>query len=388
MSKYREEHEQALAEWQWATGPPAAAAGLPDFSTENGAFSLMLGYCVTALVVVALVYLYLASPAAVNLDLGGLDRLVTVKQFYDHPPADMHARRPVLAIGDSMTASGIDCAVLDELAGPAGYVSYNLSTSSKTHSEFLLDIQQPLLREAIVVTLVNPATFSLSELGLADRKANLIRVLDYPLEHSAWQAYAAAVPSNESPYLFRPRWQHVLDSRWRLVTNLETKLRVWMPWVSPKTKELVRYHREVYSRDLKWAGMPAAPDAERTWRMLQQHIREDPRWQSGDAAPAPRVVASYNFIHERLERAAHEVIIVIAPVHPAMQAAAGTARVDSCKAYLASLASSKTRVIDCSRLLTSAEFRDEVHPNRAGAAKVTRMVAAAMGCSASSVEQR
>jgi hypothetical protein len=312
--------------------------------------------------------------------LGALGRVVTVRRLYAQPPAELQTRRRLIALGDSITIGAIDCELLDELAGPAGYVSYNLAVPAKAHSEYLLDLAQPALQGSLLVTCVNPAsTYAPAALQLGERRANMIRVLDYPLPVGDELAYAQLVPDSGIAHLLLPRYQHVFESRWRIQESLGTQLRLALPIVPEENKRALRYRREVYSRNLKAAAMPVELTEQEARAALEQRAAEDPRLFSPDYRPTPEALASYAFLVERMATVADKVVLVIAPLHPAQRERLGEAGLAAFRRQIDSYASDKVVVLDFSGLLDASGFRDEIHHNQRGAQRITRALAEALG---------
>jgi hypothetical protein len=372
------DHDKFLKELEaggWLTPVPDPATP-QGRAVENRVWRLIAGLITALLAVLGLVYAYLCSAPAQDLDLRALGRLVGVRRFYANPPADLSGRQTVLAIGDSITVGSIDCVLLDELLG-LRYISYNLATPGKTHSEYLLDVQEPLVHDSIVVTLVNPgAIFAEQAVRLEERRANLIRVLDYPLERERWLAYDALVPESGVQHLLEPKFIHVWESRWRIEDSAGTWLQVRSPTTKPETKELLTYQRQIYARNLKRAELPLVTSEAEREAAIADRASKDPGLYSPFYAPKEDAVASWDFALHELGSAARSVLLVVAPCSPQQRERLGQTGLDEFRRRIDAYASDKVRVLDLSELLDDSGFRDEIHPGTAGRDAITRAVAA------------
>lgn len=379
MSTYSEKHLAVLREGGWLDEGPVEP-DLPDIPAENRVFLRLLGVLALVAGLLCGVYAYLASPAAANLDLRALGRLVSVRRFYAALPADLAGRQAVVALGDSITVGSIDCNLLDELLGPE-QISYNLATPGKTHPEYLLDTAEPLLAGATVVTLVNPgATYAPQAIRLGQRRANIIRVLDYPLERDGWRAFDALLPDSGVDYLLRPKLVHVFESRWRIEENIGTWLQARSPLTPRQTKDAQRYQRMVYARNLKAAAMPVEATAEANRKAIDGRVEKTPDLYAPDYKPGAEALATWGFVVEQLSATAERVVLVNAPQHPLQREAlgdVGNARfMELMEGYAARYPN--VTMLDLSTLLDESGFRDEIHPNAAGAQAITREVAEAL----------
>jgi hypothetical protein len=368
-----------LLEGGWIPVEPSTAE-LPDLPAEHKAGLRLLSLLALVLGIVGTAYLYLAGPASRGLDTGALGRFIAVRDFYlAHPGAD--ADPGLVVVGDSLSIESINCRLLNQLVGSETY-SVNLAVPSKVNAEYLLDSAQPVLSDALVVACIGPATtFSASARTLLPRRANMIRLLDYQLDEAAWRAYGQATNSQpEVDYLLAPRWRHAADSRWRIVSQLETSLKLALPGVAARTKSSLRYLRDGYSRDLLAASMPLDFTADELRANLARRAAENPELLGGAGFhPLPQAAASFDFALDALAQHSRGVVLVIAPLHPLVRARLGPEGIAQFKERVEGYAAGNVRILDFSGLLDAGEFGDEVHPNPAGAEAITRELARQLG---------
>jgi hypothetical protein len=378
MADYEDRHRRALLDGGWIPAQPDAG-GLPDIPAENRAFAQFALVLLLAVGLIAALYAYLASPAAYSLRTGGLGRFVTLRRFYAAPPPELQGRPYLLGLGDSLTLEGVDCRLLDELAGPGAVPTYNLSQPNKVDASYLIDLQQPVVQHAQVVLLVGPATtFSQGERTVPENQANMLRLLGFPLDRPGLEQFAGLAPGSGVDYLLAPRYLHVLDSRWRIAADFEKRLKLLAPWVPPATKDATRALDQGYATDLKSASLPLASTPQQMQRSLAQRLSDDPGLFDGGFRPSPGALAAFGFVLQRLAAGTQGVVLVIAPLHPLLQAQLGQAGTAQFRRQIEGYAGPRVRVLDLGGLLDAADFRDELHPDAAGAEKITRALARAL----------
>jgi hypothetical protein len=379
MASYEQQHWQALLEGGWVPAQPGNSE-TPDTVTEWRALRHYCTLLALTLALVALFYTYLASPLALCLDVGALARLRTVAQFYATPPPDYPAHPGVLVIGDSVALQSVDCTLLDELTGPEGPRSYNLATPGRSTFEYLLDAAQPTLAGRTVVMSINPlAAFTAAAGPLPARRANWLSLLGASPREDDLAAYSMAVPDSGLAALAAPRYQQVLDSRWRIVEATENAWRASAPWLPPARRAAVRYARDVYGRNLKTAIMPDTYTPERIAASLAGRCRRDPGLVDGHFAPPAATSAAFELGLQRVAAASGDVVLIAAPLHPFLRERLGPHGLAEFRAYLNRLTRPGIRVLDCTELLDASGFDDELHPNLAGCQAVTRALATGLG---------
>lgn len=357
-----------------------SAAQYPDIRAENRVFGWILLLALPALLVIAALYLYLGSPASDSLHIGVLGRMRAVRGFYADPPADAREKQLVLGLGDSVTIYAFDGETFDRLAGPRGYVGYNLALPAKGMCEFLADISQPIAQRAQVVCFVNPlSTFAAREVELQQRKANMLRLLDYPLDQPLWSGYSAAVPDSGIDYLLEPRYVHIMDSRWRLVENAVTSFKLASPLTSAETKHNLLELEHQYGTNLKYPVMPIKGGDKRVQHNLDVRAKEDPELFTGGFHPSEASLAAFGYMVREVSSRSQGLVLVMAPLHPLLRERIGAEGLDEYRQIVADQQGAKVRLLDFSDMLGDEDFRDDVHLSAEGARKVTERLCQELG---------
>jgi hypothetical protein len=338
---------------------------MPDSRAEGRSLRLILLLICLVLAVAGSVYLYLSGPAR-GLSIGAVNRIHSVTGFYAQPAGEGPL---VLAFGDSIGMSAFDGYAYERLGQGGPIRACNLSRSQLSLAELLYDLDQPRLREARAILFVSPLMLAGTRHGrLNDQKANLYSVHGEGFDPGLVAEFEAAVPGADLSYALRPRWRHVLDSRWRIESALRQPiqdLRFFTRDHRAKGEELRRF-----LTDLKYPNFSGAVGPRELERQLAYDL--------GKLGPAfrcdPSSSAAVRFTCRELAGRSQGLAIVMAPLHPAIREKLPAGYLAGYSEALEELAAGQARILDLSAYLAADEFRDAHHCSLAGGTRLTEEI--------------
>lgn len=313
----------------------------------------------SAFAVVFLFYVYLAQPPSL-FQLGALARIKTIGAFLHSPSEIRDPKKTVIVLGDSVALAGFDANVFDQAANSQGLESYDLGVSGMSLGELLFFASEPALNDTHVVLCISPRMFGSLALQIEQRKLDAYRLLGFSIDEELRRGAAEWISPLTLSQASRPKSSFIWRSNWRILESWRWRLRR-LSWRSVDTA-VARNMLGPYSTDLKhatWSGQ-ASPD------QIQASLEAWQKLESGRFSGMPLgdgQKAFLRYIIMALEQRCADVKTVIAPEHPSVRESLDPSLSQQYLDIESSISSNKPQVIDLSKLLPAAEFRDLMHPS-------------------------